>query len=139
MTIGGIVTSKYKFIYNLSHNQLAKDDHVNKKYLLKGSVQCLKDQKKFLPDKVKPMVRCELPDNCFGLQCCLDIKFKIPFGDAEIQKNIPFWFKFSPCTLHIDVGFGTYRFETELFEYEWVCKCSSVLIYTTIYACVYLY
>ena len=75
----------------------------------------------YLPAAVKHMVKCEMPQNCFGLDCCIDLKFKLPaaLGGREISYNIPFWFKMSPCDFSIDVGFGTWTYKTVLFSYAW--------------------
>ncbi|VDH91582.1 Hypothetical predicted protein [Mytilus galloprovincialis] len=79
------------------------------------------DVKSYLPTSVKHLVTCEMPDNCFGLDCCIDVKFTLPpaLGGRVIAYSVPFWFKMSPCDFTIDVGFGTWTYKKTLFEYAW--------------------
>ena len=68
------------------------------------------------------MVNCELPPNCWGIDCCLDLTFTIPLGDIKITRNIPFWFKLDPCDFFIDIGIGTFtllRTKFLTYEYGW--------------------
>jgi hypothetical protein len=74
---------------------------------------------KYLPPSVSKMLRCQMPENCFGLQCCLDLSFKLPFGDVQVSYSIPFWFKMSPCDFEIDAAFGPFRHKSVLLNYDW--------------------
>ncbi|CAG2196997.1 unnamed protein product [Mytilus edulis] len=38
---------------------------------------------KYLPASIRTMLQCEMTDNCFGLDCCIDLTFKLPLGDKE--------------------------------------------------------
>lgn len=60
-----------------------------------------------LPTKaVKDMVTCQLPQGCYGVQCCLDLTFTLPLGDMVTSKNFSFWFIVDPCDFSIDIGLG---------------------------------
>lgn len=60
-----------------------------------------------LPTKaVKDMVTCQLPQGCYGVQCCLDLTFTLPLGDTVTSKNFSFWFIVDPCDFSIDIGLG---------------------------------
>ncbi|XP_076116682.1 uncharacterized protein LOC143084161 [Mytilus galloprovincialis] len=74
---------------------------------------------KYLPAAIRNMLRCEMPQNCFGLNCGLDLSFKLPFGDFHVSYNIPFWFKMSPCDFDIDIKFGPFQHKTVLLNYDW--------------------
>ncbi|XP_076116635.1 uncharacterized protein LOC143084113 [Mytilus galloprovincialis] len=74
---------------------------------------------KYLPAAIRNMLRCEMPQNCFGLNCGLDLSFKLPFGDFHVSYNIPFWFKISPCDFDIDIKFGPFQHKTVLLNYDW--------------------
>ncbi|CAG2218292.1 unnamed protein product [Mytilus edulis] len=74
---------------------------------------------KYLPAAIRNMLTCEMPQNCFGLNCGLDLSFKLPFGDFHVSYNIPFWFKISPCDFDIDIKFGPFQHKTVLLNYDW--------------------
>ncbi|XP_076086345.1 uncharacterized protein LOC143057006 [Mytilus galloprovincialis] len=62
-----------------------------------------------------------MPENCFGLDCCIDVKFQLPaaLGGKVLAYSVRFWFKMSPCDFTIDVGIGTWTYKKTLFEYTW--------------------
>lgn len=77
------------------------------------------DVQKNLPTAVRDMVKCEQTTNCWGIDCCLQLAFRIPLGDTNITRNITFWFKLDPCDFSLDIGLGGKTLlKTYLLEYE---------------------
>ncbi|ESO82597.1 hypothetical protein LOTGIDRAFT_236952 [Lottia gigantea] len=77
------------------------------------------DVEKYLPAKVKDKVTCGMPDDCFGVNCCVDFQFKIPFIDDPVVKSVFIYAKFDPCDFRLDVGFGKYKHSEKLLTYQW--------------------
>ncbi|KAK6174798.1 hypothetical protein SNE40_013376 [Patella caerulea] len=77
------------------------------------------DVEKYLPATLKDKVTCGMPENCFGLHCCVDFEFKIPFVDEPIQKSVPVFLEFDPCNFVLKVGFGQFQHTETLLTYDW--------------------
>ncbi|XP_055958143.1 uncharacterized protein LOC130013542 [Patella vulgata] len=77
------------------------------------------DVEKYLPANIKDKVTCGMPDNCFGLHCCVDFEFKIPFVDEPIHKSVPVFLEFDPCNFVLKVGFGQFQHTETLLTYDW--------------------
>ncbi|KAK3609660.1 hypothetical protein CHS0354_035945 [Potamilus streckersoni] len=60
-----------------------------------------------------------MPDNCFGLQCCLNFSIPVPFSSLVLKRYIPFWFKLDPCDFRIDMAFGPHRFNERFITLDW--------------------
>ncbi|XP_048250793.1 uncharacterized protein LOC124111176 [Haliotis rufescens] len=73
----------------------------------------------YLPSSFRDKVTCGLPENCFGVQCCVDFVFNIPLFDQPLLKSVPFFLKFEPCNFTVEVGFGSYYHKETLLEYNW--------------------
>ncbi|XP_041378093.1 uncharacterized protein LOC121390363 [Gigantopelta aegis] len=73
----------------------------------------------YIPEKFKDKVTCVLPENCFGLHCCIDFAFTIPVFKNVIEKNIPFFLKFNPCEIEVEVGFGGFNHKEKLISYNY--------------------
>lgn len=76
-------------------------------------------------DSLKGLALCELTDNCLGLECCLGLKFKLPFNGNDVTYSIPFGFKLQPCDFEIEISLATYYHKTVLLNYDW-----GMLLYT---------
>ncbi|XP_048258680.1 uncharacterized protein LOC125384202 [Haliotis rufescens] len=79
----------------------------------------LPDYKKLLPASFRDNVNCKLPDNCFGVECCVDFFFDIPLFETPLVKHVPFFLKFEPCNFTVEVGFGSYYHKERLLTYNW--------------------
>ncbi|XP_046574117.1 uncharacterized protein LOC124282192 [Haliotis rubra] len=77
------------------------------------------DYKNLLPASFHDNVNCELPDNCFGIECCVDFSFDIPLFENPLVKHVPFFLKFEPCNFIVEVGFGSYYHRERLLTYNW--------------------
>ncbi|XP_076076027.1 uncharacterized protein LOC143046851 [Mytilus galloprovincialis] len=75
---------------------------------------------KYLPASIRTMLQCEMTDNCFGLDCCIDLTFQLPLGDEDVTFHIPFWFKFKPCDFEVDARFGGFTYHKYILDYNWV-------------------
>ena len=86
-----------------------------------------------IPETFKSKVTCQLSESCFGLHCCIDFAFVIPAFENVIQKNVPFYFKFDPCTYVFEVGFGGFHHKENLISYNYgkilqqqKCQCQLI-------------
>ncbi|XP_048258717.1 uncharacterized protein LOC124137708 isoform X1 [Haliotis rufescens] len=77
------------------------------------------DYKKLLPASFRDNVNCKLPDNCFGVECCVNFSFDIPLFEKPLVKHVPFFLKFEPCNFTVEVGFGSYYHKERLLTYNW--------------------
>ncbi|XP_046562951.1 uncharacterized protein LOC124271844 [Haliotis rubra] len=79
----------------------------------------LPDYKNLLPASFQDNVTCKQPDNCFGIECCVDFSFDIPLFENPLVKHVPFFLKFEPCNFTVEVGFGSYYHKERLLTYNW--------------------
>ncbi|XP_046562947.1 uncharacterized protein LOC124271840 [Haliotis rubra] len=79
----------------------------------------LPNYKHLLPASFQHNVNCKLPDNCFGIECCVDFSFDIPLFENPLVKHVPFFLKFEPCNFNVEVGFGSYYHKERLLTYNW--------------------
>ncbi|XP_052071172.1 uncharacterized protein LOC127709610 [Mytilus californianus] len=43
---------------------------------------------KYLPANIRTMLQCEMTENCFGLDCCIDLSFQLPLGDRMVTYHM---------------------------------------------------
>ncbi|XP_060566993.1 uncharacterized protein LOC132725822, partial [Ruditapes philippinarum] len=72
-----------------------------------------------IPPFMRNILQCELADNCFGVTCCVNFGFTIPFSSIQISISFPVWFKMDPCDFRVDTGIGSLKYEEQLLKYEW--------------------
>ncbi|VDI22130.1 Hypothetical predicted protein [Mytilus galloprovincialis] len=77
------------------------------------------DPKKYLPSNLHGMVRCNMTNDCFGLHCCLDLKFTVPFGVDIIELSVPMLFKMDSCNFEIEARFGNFKHKSSILNYDW--------------------
>ncbi|XP_063420822.1 uncharacterized protein LOC134706043 [Mytilus trossulus] len=70
-------------------------------------------------DSMKGLAQCEVTDNCLGMDCCLGLKFKLPFQGDDVTYSIPFGFKLNPCDFEIEINLASYYHKTVLLNYDW--------------------
>ena len=59
------------------------------------------------------ILECSLDDKCLGIQCCVNLDFKI---DVLMFKT---WVILDPCEFTFSVGFEKLSMNVSLFSYEW--------------------
>ncbi|VDI41391.1 Hypothetical predicted protein [Mytilus galloprovincialis] len=119
-SIGGKMTED---VFDMVLKYLGLDKHfkTGQCNVQEGPKDCpgMINPQKYLPASIRTMLQCEMTDNCFGLDCCIDLSFQLPLGDRTVTYHIPFWFKFEPCDFEVDVRFGGYTYKKIILDYDW--------------------
>ena len=81
---------------------------------------CDSEPADFIPPLLKEILKCKMLDNCWGVSCCLEFGFDIPFSDTRMNVSTPFIFKYDPCQYFVEMSVGKdYRITRWFVEYEW--------------------
>ncbi|XP_063399952.1 uncharacterized protein LOC134684586 [Mytilus trossulus] len=75
------------------------------------------DPKKYLPSNLHGIVRCNMTNDCFGLHCCLDLKFTVRVDIIEL--SVPMLFKMDSCNFEVEAKFGTFKYKSSILNYDW--------------------
>ena len=59
------------------------------------------------------VVECAVNDECNGIQCCINLDFKI----AQLMLNT--WFTVDLCQFSFSVGFENWSKEYSMFAFDW--------------------
>ena len=73
----------------------------------------------YIPASLQSIVKCEMLDNCWGLNCCIDFTLNIPLSSKTVPVSISFMFRYDPCQYFAEIAIGKHTFKEWLFEYDW--------------------
>jgi len=74
---------------------------------------------RYIPANIRNMIICNMTNDCFGIQCCLDLKFKVPFGNEVATFSLPVGIKMDTCLFEVEASFGQFRHKTSILNYDW--------------------